>query len=284
VNTSQSSENKQYKPDSYNHIQTARDIPTNIKYYWGYQYRLAKEVLVPFLKRENVFKVGDRVAEIGCAEGGVLMAFADAGAREVLGTDIDAQRLEAGRHIAERLHISLVLSLHNVLDEIVYPEWQHSFDILILRDVIEHLDNTERALKNIQQLLKPGGFVFVEFPPYYSPFGGHQHLLQNLLGKIPYTHLLPKPLFLYMTARSKYEINRDEVRRLATIRLMPKSFKAAAAAAGFTIRREQYYLLRPVFKIKFGLPTIALTLFKWIPGVKEILSLEANYILQSVKE
>lgn len=268
------------KRNSYRQIQTSEGISEHIKHYWGYQYRLAKEVLVPYLRQQNVFKPGDRVAEIGCAEAGVLMAFAEAGARDVLGTDIELHRLDAGSEIASQLHIPLTLSSHNVLLDALRPEWQQAFDLVILRDVIEHLDDTELALKNVQRLLKPGGFLFIEFPPYNSPFGGHQHLLRNTMGKFPYTHLLPEPLFTKMTASGWHEVDIKEVRRLAKIRLMPKSFKVAAKAAGYTICHEQYYLLRPVFKMKFGLPTIPLTAIKWIPGVKELLSLEANYILQ----
>lgn len=266
--------------DSYSHIMSCEDIPASVKYYWGYQYRLAKEVLVPYLRKQGVFKSGNRVAEVGCAEAGVLMAFAEAGAQEVLGTDIEQLRLDMGATIASRLTIPLTLSSHNVLFDALKPEWQQTFDLVILRDVIEHLDDTELALKNVQRLLKPGGFLFVEFPPYNSPFGGHQHLLRNTMGRFPYTHLLPKPLFEKMTASGWHTVDIDEVRRLATIRLTPKSFKAAATSAGYTICREQYYLLRPVFTMKFGLPTIPLTPIKWIPGVKELLSLEANYILQ----
>ncbi len=256
-------------------------VANSVKHYWGYQYRLAKEVLVPYLAKRGVFKNGNRVAEIGCAEAGVLMAFAEAGAKDVLGTDIEKARLDAGMAIAEDLHIPLTLSTHNVLFDDLQPAWEKAFDLVILRDVIEHLNDTRLALANIQRLLKPGGFLFVEFPPYNSPFGGHQHLLRNTLGRLPYTHLLPKPLFTKMTASGWHSVDIEEVRRLSKIRLMPKSFKAAAHAAGYAICHEQYYLLRPVFKMKFGLPTIPLTPLKWLPGVKELLSLEANYILQS---
>ncbi|MFY8000862.1 MAG: class I SAM-dependent methyltransferase [Candidatus Kapaibacteriota bacterium] len=265
----------------YERIMASDIVANSVKHYWGYQYRLAKEVLVPYLAKRGVFKNGNRVAEIGCAEAGVLMAFAEAGAKDVLGTDIEKARLDAGMAIAEDLHIPLTLSTHNVLFDDLQPAWEKAFDLVILRDVIEHLDDTRLALANIQRLLKPGGFLFVEFPPYNSPFGGHQHLLRNTLGRLPYTHLLPKPLFTKMTASGWHSVDIEEVRRLSKIRLMPKSFKAAAHAAGYAICHEQYYLLRPVFKMKFGLPTIPLTPLKWLPGVKELLSLEANYILQS---
>lgn len=267
--------------DSYQRITGRDEFPDNIKHYWGYQYRLAKEVLVPYLQEQGIFQSGQRVAEIGCGEAGVLMAFVEAGAVDVLGTDIEHHRLDYGQQIAETLGIPLTLSTHNVLFDEVQTTWQGAFDLVILRDVIEHLDNTELALRNIKRLLKPGGHVFIEFPPYSSPFGGHQHLLRNHWGKFPYVHLLPKPLFKAMTNSGWHPVDIEEVRRLANIRLTVKSFKKAVQTAGYSLVNEQYFLLRPVFKMKFGLPTVPLTPLRWVPGVKEILSLEANYILRN---
>lgn len=236
---------------------------------------------MPYLQERGVFQAGMRVAEIGCAEAGVLMAFVEEGAQETLGTDIEVHRLENGRIIAEAADIPLTLSTHDVLFDEPLPAWKHAFDLVILRDVIEHLDDTLLALQNIQKLLKPHGHLFVEFPPYNSPFGGHQHLLRNFYGKLPYIHLAPQPIFRHITSSGWHQVDIDEVRRLKNIRLSPRTFKAAADKAQYNIRHEQYFLLRPVFKMKFGLPTIPLTALRGIPGVKEVLSLEANYILQS---
>jgi SAM-dependent methyltransferase len=267
--------------NTYQRINASNLISANDKHYWGYQYRLGAEVLVPYLSERGVFQRGSRVAEIGCAEAGVLMAFVEAGAGDgALGTDIEQHRLANGRTIADAAEIPLTLSPHDVLFDEPLPEWRNAFDLVILRDVIEHLDDTFLALKNIQKLLKPNGYLFIEFPPYNSPFGGHQHLLRNTFGKFPYAHLLPKPFFNRMTASGWHEVDISEVRRLNTIRLSPAKFKRAATQAGYSLVHEQYFLLRPVFKMKFGLPTIPLTPIKWLPGVKEIFSLEANYILQ----
>jgi SAM-dependent methyltransferase len=266
---------------THDRILANTSISAHDKHYWGYQYRLGVETLVPYLTRIGAFAAGRSVAEIGCAEAGVLLAFMEAGATNALGTDLATNRLQSGHKIADGLGLHPTLSTHDVLFDEPLPEWRNAYDLVILRDVIEHLDDAELALANIQKLLKPGGSVFVEFPPYNSPFGGHQHLLRNVWGNIPYVHLLPQPLFDRMTASGWHSLDIDEVRRLHRIRLSPRKFLAAAASAGYSVVREQYYLLRPVFKMKFGLPTIPLTSLKFLPGVKEVLSLEANYVLRS---
>lgn len=271
-------------------------IPEHDKYYWGYQYRLAREVLVKQLVADGALWEGAAVAEIGCAEGGVMLACVQAGAARALGTDIESARLKAGETIVRAVSTALTadccppleeritFSTHDILFDEPRAEWLGAFDLVILRDVLEHLANPTLALSNIQRVLKPNGYVLVEFPPYNSPFGGHQHLLGNRWGKLPYMHLLPEPLFRWMTASGTHPLNIEEVRRLRSVRLTPRKFFRAAHEAGYVLRAERYYLLRPVFKMKFGLPTVSLTPLRWLPGVKSWLSLEANYLLQSHRQ
>lgn len=263
----------------YEKILHSPEISDNDKYYWGYQYRLAADVLVPYLTSHGAFRPGYTVAEIGCAEGGVLAAFEAAGATRTLGTDIASWRLETGRKINTILGLNAVLTGHDIINEEPLPEWNHAYDLVILRDVIEHLDDTEAALEHVSRILKPGGMLFVTFPPYHSPYGGHQHLIKNTWGRLPYIHLLPKKIFFRMIADGK-KIDVDEVQRLHSIRLTAKKFITAAQKTGYQLHREEYYLLRPVFKMKFGLPTIPITPLKQVPLVKQVLSLEAAYILQ----
>jgi SAM-dependent methyltransferase len=278
-------------PDLYPIIAQSPEVLQNDVYYWGYQYRLARATLVEQLAGDGGFWRGAAVAEIGCAEGGVLAAFVQAGASAALGTDIVQERLDRGEQIASLLRphspelsaTPLRFTSHDVLFDEPHPDWLHAFDVVILRDVLEHLDDPTLALRNIQKLLKPRGYVFVEFPPYNSPFGGHQHLLHNTWGKIPYMHLLPDALFQPMTASGREPANVDEVRRLRHCRLTPRKFLQASIDAGYSLKRERYYLFRPVFKIKFGLPTLPLTALRWLPGVRSVLSLEANYLIQSLQ-
>lgn len=250
------------------------------KYYWKYQYELGKESISPYLSEHKCFKKGDRVCEIGSAEGGVLHSLIVDGAEYGLGTDIAESRIIAGAEISKAAELNVEYSLHNILSEEPKPEWVNSFDIAMLRDVIEHLDNTFLALKNISKILKPSGVLFITFPPYYSPYGGHQHTLAgNFFTKLPYIHLLPNFIF-HRLIRSGRENDIGEVKRLQTIKLTAKKLKSAAEKAGYEIMNEDYYLLRPVFKMKFGLPTIKITALAKLPFIKDLFSLECAYILK----
>ncbi len=70
------------------------------------------------------------------------------------------------------------------------------FDLIILKDVIEHIHDQDAILSRLRNFLKPGGHIFFGFPPWQMPFGGHQQVLAHrLLSRTPYFHLLPVPLY-----------------------------------------------------------------------------------------
>lgn len=250
------------------------------KYYWGYMYGLAKEFIIPYLESAGVPVKGASVIEIGSAEGGNLCAMAEHGAAELVGTDIAEVRLESARQIADLLGLDITYSSHDVIYQPIQKEWTGHFDVALLRDVIEHLDDAEIALRNIRRVLKPGGVLYVTFPPYYSPFGGHQQTLATTIGKLPFIHLLPNPIFEGLIASGR-EADKVEVRRLRKIRMTTTKFRNAAKAAGYSIADEKLYLLRPVFKMKFGLTPVSANILKPFPFVRDMAALEAGYLLRA---
>ncbi len=255
------------------------EIPENYKYYWGYQYRLGQESIVPYVKKTECFSAGDSVMEIGSAEGGVLHSFVNHGAVNAVGTDIAQNRLDMGKKISRLIDLKVDYEEHNIITEEVPGKWRKNFNLILLRDVIEHLDDTDIALSKIKELIKPGGFLFVTFPPYYSPFGGHQHTVGNFAGKIPYIHLLPDSIFHKLINSGRGD-DIDEVKRLQNIKLTPNKFEKAAKEAGYEIFKKDFYLFRPVFKMKFGLPAIKLTKIAFLSFVKDVFSLESAFILK----
>lgn len=263
----------------YEIVTDAPDISDNDKYYWSYQYRLAKEVLVPYLSKTGCFRPGMSVAEIGCAEGGVLSAFVEEGAVGGLGTDIAQVRLDKAADYTARAGLNIEFTNHDIVYSEPPEKWRQQFDLVLLRDVIEHLDYTDIALRNIRRIIKPGGCLYVTFPPYYSPFGGHQHTVANNGGKLPFIHLLPDAIFHRLIASGRAN-DIEEVKRLQKIKLTPKKFEFAAAKEGLHVVLKDFFMLRPVYKMKFGLPSFKISRLSFLPLVKNFLSLEASYVLR----
>jgi len=245
------------------------------------QYRLAKHTLIPWMERLRVLPRPARVIEIGCAEGGVLSAFVERGTTLAVGTDIMEEHLVTiSGPIAAALDLDVTYSHHDVIYQEPFAEWNGVFDAVILRDVIEHLDDAAIALRNIARLLAPGGVVLLTFPPYTSAFGGHQQLLGTKSGAIPFVHLLPKPLFMKLVSRGE-AVNAEEVRRLHRIRLSAMDVRRAAAESGLEIVDERYFMLRPVFRWKYDkpIPTVDISWLRWFPPARA-LAMEAAFILR----
>lgn len=259
----------------------AMDLHPRTKRNVRMQYRLAVNTIIPWLKRAGVMVTEPAVCEIGCAEGGVLAAFSELGAVKALGTDIQGALLtQISRPIWESLAIPMEFSLHDVIYEDIPDQWQGVFDIVLLRDVIEHLDDPSVALKNISRLLKPGGVVVVTFPPYTSAFGGHQQLTGTIGGALPFIHMLPWFLFKHIVEAGD-PTNKEELERLHSIRCSAIGVAEAAGNAGLNIIDERYFALRPVFKWKYqiGIPVFEVTKISSLPFVKS-LAMEAAFLLQ----
>ena len=255
-------------------------IDPGILYYWGYMYDLSQDYMIDYLERNGAKIRGGSIVEIGAAEGGNLCAMAEHGAAELVGTDIAEVRLQSARRIADELGLEITYSTNDIIYEEQPQEWRGHFDLALLRDVIEHLDDAETALRNIKGLLKPGGMLYVTFPPWYSPFGAHQQLLLNGASKIPYVHFLPTPLFERVISSGRPN-DVVEVRRLREIRMTTSKFRRAATRAGYEIVDEKLFFIRPVFRSKFGLPPIGANILKPFPGLRDLLALEAGYILRN---
>jgi len=66
-----------------------------------------------------------------------------------------------------------------------YP---HKFDLVFCASVIEHINpvHHERFIKNIKRHMSEKGFLYLSFPPFLSPTGGHVvapfHYLPNTLA------------------------------------------------------------------------------------------------------
>ncbi len=257
-------------------------ISDNTIYYWGYMYDLGQTYIVPLLKKLNIFKNGDKVAEIGSAEGGVLHSFLDNGSTEALGTDIAKTRLEEGQKIAKILGYNTQYLYHDIVNQDIMPQWEEKYNLVILRDVIEHLDHPDRAISNIRNIITPGGYLFITFPPYNTPYGGHQHTLKgNLITKLPYIHLLPKSIFFRLIKSGRPQ-DIIEVKRLKQLRFDPEKMENIAVKEGYKVEYREFFLIRPVFKMKFGLNPIKLPFARNLKILRNYFSLEALYILKKI--
>ncbi|MBN1425748.1 class I SAM-dependent methyltransferase [Candidatus Fermentibacteria bacterium] len=250
-------------------------------FYRRYQKELATQYLIPLLTRWGLDLHNGRVLEVGCGDGGCGAAFAAAGCRVTM-IDIDRRLVEVARRHNENEGIDARVVVGDVTEEDADVFRDGPFDLVMFRDVIEHLDKPARALGMVRHALSGQGLVFVIFPPYYSPFGAHQQILPRKrvlwvpYNRLPYLQLLPDAAFHRLTGGST--LAHEEVRRLRQIRLTIHAFHRCIRDAGFVVAREKMYLSRPSFALRYGAPVLGAPVIGRIPLVRE-LAITAAYCL-----
>ena len=104
------------------------------------------------------------IADIGCANGGLLRALAKRGYRNLCGIDPSPECAACCSGIDGTVgHTGSLFSL---------PSGVGPFDLIILSHVLEHVRDLGGALAGVRQLLKPGGCLYVETPDA-SRYAGH---------------------------------------------------------------------------------------------------------------
>jgi SAM-dependent methyltransferase len=71
------------------------------------------------------------------------------------------------------------------LDVMEIPPIRDRFDVVICASLIEHVEKPLLALSNLRLMLKPGGKLFLTFPPFYSLWmlGGHRFKPFHFVGE-----------------------------------------------------------------------------------------------------
>jgi 2-polyprenyl-3-methyl-5-hydroxy-6-metoxy-1,4-benzoquinol methylase len=111
---------------------------------------------------------GKRYLDIGCAYGGFLVAFARAGAREVVGIDCDDHLLDYARALIEDFEVTGAILKLDLLDASA-ASVLGTFDLITCNDVIEHVANPRLALRQISSLHAPGGVLWLSTPNRFHP-------------------------------------------------------------------------------------------------------------------
>jgi len=64
-----------------------------------------------------------------------------------------------------------------------YPFNDNTFDFIFCSSLIEHVENPVKMMREIKRVLKNNGYLYISFPPFYSPNGGHYFSPFHLLGE-----------------------------------------------------------------------------------------------------
>ena len=156
------------------------------KTYAQWQFEKAEDTIRFYLERytpEQMF-AGKTVLDCGCGEGGKTTYYASLGAKHVVGIDIVPAYEQRATDFARQKGYGDVFEFC-LTDATKLPYPDGTFDTIIMNDFIEHVNKPEEALKEGLRVLKPGGRLYTNFPPYYHPYGAH---LSDAIG-MPWLHV-----------------------------------------------------------------------------------------------
>jgi SAM-dependent methyltransferase len=215
-------------------------------------------LLVRFLQSRGIKLTNRYIADVGCGYGSYSLALRDAGARVVA---ID--RFSKG--VPRNLPIIVADALNLPLDS-------DTFDVVICASLIEHVARPEQLLMELYRVTRSGGTVYLSFPPFYSPSGGHQFSPFHYLGEQGAVQLARRF---------------GRWRRSAWIQqnypTSPNSFAAAYGEWGLyplTIGRVENLIRSTPFRIRERSTRLLPLDFSGIPFFRELLTWHVQYLLQ----
>ena len=253
----------------------------NRQQYFKEQGITTSKYVIPFIEKYMAVNSNVKVLEIGCGEGGNMAPFVELGCK-VVGVDINESRLKLAKEYFEEIDNSENLELiYKNIYELTFEDIGR-FDLIIMRDVIEHIPDQEKFLNYVKQFFTTDGMLFMGFPPFYMPFGGHQQVLKNkFLSKLPYFHILPKPIYGLILKVFKIEphviASRMEIKDTGiTIERLDKILKQER----FKIKMKQQFLINPNYEIKFGMkPRRQFALLSAIPFLRNFVTTCCYYLV-----
>jgi len=252
----------------------------NMNIYFKEQSLTTERYVVPYINSVVPVTEDSSILEIGCGEGGNLVPFVNLKCKRIVGIDLSERKIIKGRELFAEIPGGDVVEF--ICEDIYDSKNLGTFDVIIMRDVIEHIHNQERFMKFVKKFLKPGGAFYLGFPPWYNPFGGHQQTMSNkYLSKTPYFHILPRGLYNRIIRWSKEsDGKREAYLEIYDTRISIERFERILKKENYKTLRRTFYLFNPNYEVKFGLkPRKVFKAFSWIPFFRNFYTTAMYYVI-----
>jgi SAM-dependent methyltransferase len=227
------------------------------RYFWE-QSITSEKYFIPYIEKFKQVSSSTEILEVGCGDGGNLVPFVKRDCK-VTAIDRAGSRIEMARkfYFEQGYHNVRLLEM-----DIFHVDDIGEFDIILLNDVIEHIPNHTKTkmLEILKKLLKRDGIIFLGFPAWQMPFGGHQQICKNsFLSWIPFIHLLPLQLYKFiLKVFNEKEAIIKELLSIRESRISIENYYRLLKESHFFILGERFYLINPHYEIKFNLHPVLL--------------------------
>ncbi|MEO0133013.1 MAG: class I SAM-dependent methyltransferase [candidate division WOR-3 bacterium] len=141
-------------------------------------------LLVEYLRKNNIDLRNKIILDVGSGFGGYAYSLHNAGAK-VFSLD-----LESFLHYKNIYHV-----IGNALN---LPYKREFFDLIVCSSLVEHVKRPQLLIRELSRVLSIHGFLYISYPPFFSPLGGHHFSPFHLFGEkvaISLTKFLRKKYF-----------------------------------------------------------------------------------------
>ena len=119
-----------------------------------------------------------QVIDIGCGFG-VLVAMGQKQGKDVIGLDTSESMIAGSREYLRSENIDPEKVQLTTAEDLI--EQGQSFDVVIMIDVLEHIDDPQGFLQLVEQLLNPGGRLILSVPAHQEFYDSRDEMLGHYL-------------------------------------------------------------------------------------------------------
>jgi SAM-dependent methyltransferase len=251
---------------------------SNPQQYFEEQILTTRKYVLPYIQQFLPLKAGMKVLEIGCGQGGSFIPFLELGCT-VTGIDMSTSSIEFAQNQYNNSewneNVTLILdNIYNLADSL------GEYDLILMRDVIEHIHDQDRFLAYVRRFLKKEGIFVLVFPPWYSPFGGHQQICRSkILSKLPYFHILPRGIYEFIL--KSFGENPEGLTEIHDTGISIERFERIIKKYDYKIINRIIWFINPHYETKFGLrPRKQFALVAALPFIRNFISTSSYYAIR----
>ena len=138
-------------------------------------------------------------------------------------------------------------------------------------------------MSRLRELLDNDGILYIAFPAWCMPFGGHQQVARTkFVSRCPFIHLLPNGMFVWLLRRlGEPEFVIQDLLSVKSTRMSIQAFQRLCSEAGLEIVNRRLYFINPHYEMKFGLkPRRLWKVIACVPYIRDFFSTSCHYLIR----
>lgn len=162
----------------------------------NFTYRELIKLLAPYLKDVNT------ILDIGSGVGTIDFYLASKG-KKVTGIEISKNAVELAKKNARLFKLDKKINFINAAFPYKIPKNQ--YDLVIFSEVIEHLEDDSKALRDIRRVLKPNGLLAITTPSVNAPLY-RLGLLNKFDAEVGHIRRYTLPMLTSLVEKNGYKV------------------------------------------------------------------------------